>query len=427
MKTHPIESRLREALNAHAKTFSASPDAWQHVQQKRDVRATSRRRARAGWLTRHSAFLIPATAAAAVAALVLGATAFAHGFSASRGAPAHASASRPAARHDTRPLPPNGLQDPYPAISPIVSDAVTRTITAWYWLARPSPNYWFSYPAAGAQFCYWLDDGRDGSGDCWPMPVGNQGNPPALVISNNSYLSGSNPVITGLVGPPVTSVTAVLPDGRRFSGVIGTIPVFGVKAWSVNCPAARGTTLIFAGANGKVITTRSTKAPAGPIVLDVPRPSHGGVTMFSYPASFGAKAGSVTAYLVDGHVAFFQSGAFAGSGAFSPSATAVAPAIGGMAQPYGRVCNPDCRSTDIKAFGYAHGDVAKVAVRLPGGGEVTADTFSAGWAGSDVRLWRVTLPESVWPPNGTQPKLIATAYDAAGQTIGQTQLGQPQI
>jgi hypothetical protein len=34
-----------------------------------------------------------------------------------------------------------------------------------------------------------------------------------------------------------------------------------------------------------------------------------------------------------------------------------------------------CRETSIKAFGYAHGDVAKVVVRLPGGGQVASNTF----------------------------------------------------
>ena len=98
MNNHPIKGRLRDALAAHAQKFSASPDAWQQVQAK-DASLSRHRRGRsgppgAGWLARHSAFVIPAAAAAAVVAVALGATALAHGFSGTTrpGAAAHASA-----------------------------------------------------------------------------------------------------------------------------------------------------------------------------------------------------------------------------------------------------------------------------------------------------------------------------------------------
>jgi len=98
MNNHPIEGELRDALAAHAQKFSASPDAWQHVQAK-NAGLSGHRRARsapsgAGWLARHRAFVVPAAAAAAVAAVALGATAVAHGFSGTTqpGATAYASA-----------------------------------------------------------------------------------------------------------------------------------------------------------------------------------------------------------------------------------------------------------------------------------------------------------------------------------------------
>jgi hypothetical protein len=89
MNNHPVEGQLRDALAAHAETFSASPDGWQHVQAK-DARLSRHRRGRsgpprAGWLARHSAFVIPAAAAAAVAAIALSTTALAHGFSGTTG------------------------------------------------------------------------------------------------------------------------------------------------------------------------------------------------------------------------------------------------------------------------------------------------------------------------------------------------------
>jgi hypothetical protein len=98
MNNDPIEGRLRDAIAAHANTFSASPDAWQHVLAKeaglsRHRRGRSRLPA-AAWLARHSEFVIPAAAAAAVVAVALSATALAHGFSGTTrpGAAAYASA-----------------------------------------------------------------------------------------------------------------------------------------------------------------------------------------------------------------------------------------------------------------------------------------------------------------------------------------------
>jgi len=88
MNNHPIQDRLRNALAAHAQKFSASPDAWEHVQAKH-ARLSRHRRGRsgppaAGWLARHRALVIPAAAAAAVAAVALSATALAHGVSGTR-------------------------------------------------------------------------------------------------------------------------------------------------------------------------------------------------------------------------------------------------------------------------------------------------------------------------------------------------------
>jgi hypothetical protein len=102
MNNHPMEGRLRDALAAHAQTFSASPDAWQHIQAKGAGLSGQRRGRRGprgtGWLARHSAVVLPAAAAATVVAVALSATAVAHGFSgtAGRGATAHSATGKPA-------------------------------------------------------------------------------------------------------------------------------------------------------------------------------------------------------------------------------------------------------------------------------------------------------------------------------------------
>lgn len=103
MNTPPIEERLRGALVTHAENFSASPDAWQRIEERgsRLVRPRSRPRRRGtGWLGRHSSLVIPATAAATVIAVVLGATALSHGLSgtsnsADRGATSRLSDRKP--------------------------------------------------------------------------------------------------------------------------------------------------------------------------------------------------------------------------------------------------------------------------------------------------------------------------------------------
>jgi hypothetical protein len=424
MKTHPIEGRLRDALTAHAETFSASPDVWQQIQQKSEAGDRPRRSPRAGWLARHSAFVIPAAAAATVVAVAIGATALAHGFS---GAVRAGGRAAPASAHPNPepsgvpPLPASHMFATDPAISAISALKVARNVTTWNWIGRPSPLYWFPYVAARPQACHWVGNpGGGGSGSCWPMPTLDAAHP-AVVISSDSAQAG-NTIITGLAESAVTSVTAVTRDGRRYRAAIGTARGFGGdKAWSVDCTAGNGTKLVFTGAAGRVISRLSTAAPPGPVVLDNPQPSHGGVHVLSYQASGSAKAGTVTAYLIEGHVAFFSPTFFAGT--FSPDTAAAPPAAGGMIYPFGSTCTPRCRVTFLKAFGYAHGNAARVVVRLPGGGQVAADTFQAGWPGSDLRLWQMTLPGSLWP----QPKLIATAYDAAGHAIGQAQLGQPQL
>jgi hypothetical protein len=239
--------------------------------------------------------------------------------------------------------------------------------------------------------------------------------------------------LSGAAEPGITSVTAVFPDGQRFAGTVGTGRGFPVRAWTlaIAVPALPdGTKLVFTSTGGQVITRLSTAAPLGPGVLDLPRPARGGITMFSYPAGLQKRinpAGSVTAYLVDGHVAFFTSTLLGPTGSFSPYAASGAPAVDGMAGAFGNACNPDCHATRVEAYGYAHGNVTEVKVRLPGGRTVSTPTFAA-WPGSGLRLWRVSLPVSSWNTSVPLPTYMATGYDGAGHAVGPVvQLGRPEI
>ena len=437
MNNHPIEERLRGALATQSQRFSASPDAWQRVEEKASRRIRSARRPRGtGWLARHSSFAVPATAAATVIAVALGASALSHGLSSTGNSANHHAPAKPAAEN---PVTAQARREPLlarllatdPPIGKVTSLKLTRNITTFAWLGQPDPLFWFPYITTGPEFCQWTaNSSGHGSGYCWPMSALDIGpTQPADVVTNRYNARAGNPVISGIARPDVTSVTAVLPDGRQFHGVVSTGLGSGPdKAWSVTSPADNGTKLIFTGAAGQILTETSTAAPPGPAVLVPPRPAHGGVTLFHFPISGTLPDGTVDGYLVGGNVAFFTSGttqAIPFGEALSPHAASRPSAIGGLAAPLRLVCASSCRQTSIKAFGYAHGDVAKVVVRLPSGGQVTADTIATGWPGSDLRLWQVTRPDGGWPADGSQPKLIATAYDASGHSLGQVRLGQP--
>jgi hypothetical protein len=124
MKNQPVEGRLRDALAAHAQAFSASPDAWEHMQAK-DAGLPGQRRGRpgprgTGWLARHRGLVLPAAAAATVVAVALSATALARGFSgtAGRGTTAHSAAAKPARSTGPRPVTSNGCAG-QPPVSPL--------------------------------------------------------------------------------------------------------------------------------------------------------------------------------------------------------------------------------------------------------------------------------------------------------------------
>lgn len=124
MNNHPMEGRLRDALAAHAQTFSASPDAWQRIQAK-EAALQGQRRGRpgprgTGWLARHSAFVLPAAAAAAVVTIAVSATTLAHGFSGTTGrsAAGHSANGAPTSRPGPRTVTSNGCAG-QPPVSPL--------------------------------------------------------------------------------------------------------------------------------------------------------------------------------------------------------------------------------------------------------------------------------------------------------------------
>lgn len=431
MNTQPIEARVRDALDAHAESFSASPDAWQRVLQKNDVPSTSRRGMRTGWPARHSAFVIPAAAAAVVLAVALGAVALTHGLTS-----ATPPAVTPSAATPTPELPiPSWLLTEYAPASPLRTLGDAPQVTTTFWIGAVNPLYWLTRLVTGPQACHVTSDPDGLAGTCWTLPATSAATP-AVVLGADRPLTQQNkqtrrsttegPVLVGVAEPAAASVMAMLPDGQRVHGKVAAIGGVPVKVWTVTGSLPKGTKLVFAASSGQVLARIDATTPQGPAVIHLARPAHGGVPLFHYPASGPFRPGIISGYLVDGHVAFFGSGkqeAIPYGGAVSPQAAAAAPAIGGIVLPFRLVCSQVCHEMSIKAFGYAHGDVAKVVIRLPGGSQVAADTFRAGWPGSDLRLWQVTVPDSEWPADGTLAGLPVTAYDATGHVIGHAQLG----
>jgi hypothetical protein len=423
-----VEDRVREALREHAEDFTAHPDAWQQLRARRA--AGSRRRAvrRRPWPAR---FIGPAAAAAAVVVIVLAAAAVSGAFdgagnSGAAGTSPTGSAAPGRSPATTSPAPPLG---PYassgpaemmlatdPPVSAIIGLKVPWTgpqkkpdrVTGYFWLSYGAPSYWLDQVLAGPQFCndtVNVSTGESG-GFCWPLPQLGAGHLASVTGNEND---GTNQrILLGAAAAQVTSVTAVLPDGRTFAGAVKTGRGFSGKAWIVGYPPSAGVRLVFRNAAGQQVTTLGTARPDGPPQEAQPRTS--GVTLFRYPAGNGLPAGSLVAYLVQGHVGFWSS--FAG-GLICPVAAAGQPALGGIAVSFGE------GGTNPKAFGYAHANVTRIVLSFRGG-SVSGRTVAAGWPGSSIRLWSVSLPADLGLP---QPAITATGYDAAGHVIERVKLG----
>jgi hypothetical protein len=65
-------------------------------------------------------------------------------------------------------------------------------------------------------------------------------------------------------------------------------------------------------------------------------------------------------------------------------------------------------------YGYAHENVTRVVLRLPGGAEYAVQTFAA-WPGSGLRLWAFSVPSRALSVKPSQDVLLG--YDAAGHVI----------
>jgi hypothetical protein len=430
-----LEDRVRAALSAHAEEFSAHPDAWARIR----ARSVAARRRRGGprWL-RPSRFLIPAAAAAAVVAIVVAGLAVGNVFGQAGSTATDGGAARPtpastvgpgAIRSPAGPYSPSGpaseMLQADPPVSAIVGLQVPSTARtgakhvnhAWgyFWIGYASPHIWLDQIAAGPQFCNDTVNVTNGqsSGFCGPLPRLGAGH--LASVTGSEGVGTGQTILEGAAAARVTSMAAVLPDGRSFPGVINTGRGFPERAWTVGYPPTAGVRLVFRDASGAEVASLSTAAPIGP--PQVAKPPSGGITVFRYPAGPETKAGATAAYIIQGRVGFWST---TWGGYISPVSAADGPAADGLILPYGLADqreNP--YPTLLEAFGYARAGVARVVLHLPGGQQAAGSTFAA-WPGSSVRLWAVSLPTHLRYVGRT---FTITVYDATGHVVQTDTLG----
>jgi hypothetical protein len=434
-----IEDRLRDALTERAKHAPIDPDAWERTR----TRSFVARETRFGWRWhRPGRFLIPATAAVAVIAIIMGVTAAVNGITGrSSGEPAGARSATPAA---TKPAPaasrsgpnPNGvlgqLLPNHPAVSAILIFSVKaparRTAVAYSWLGYTSPYAWLDQ-LQGLQSCTVVAYPQgEGSGGCVPFPQLGADDPARVTDSTYLGASAGPLVLQGLAVNRVTSVTAVLPDGQDIAGTVKTGRGFPDRAWAVVTPAneatdkpVSGIRLVFRDASGSEVATLSTAAPSG---SPVAQPSSGGILAFHLPGQ-PTGYGDVSAYLIDGYVGFFLRRALGPTGWMAPQLATGQPALAGLSNLF-LVGSKTDRGFRLEAFGYAHADVARVVLRMSGlgnGGPVSTSTFAA-WPGGGLRLWAVPLWQGTTVREYGTLVITATGYDAAGQAVAHVKLGQ---
>jgi hypothetical protein len=131
------------------------------------------------------------------------------------------------------------------------------------------------------------------------------------------------------------------------------------------------------------------------------------VPVFHYTPGADAPADTTLAYLIGGRAGFI-----------SPLRSMV---LCELPEPLDNFRGGDWQP--VEAFGYAHADVARVVLHLPGGRVVSTPTFAAGLAGSGLRLWAVPMP-FVIRNERPLPSVTATGESATGQVLGQVQLGR---
>ncbi len=393
-----VEDRLRDALRAHAEDFSAHPDAWE--------RTMARSRRRPGRSPRWTRFMIPAAAAAAVVAIVAGATALT-GHGVPRGGSVgavSASASPSPSGAPAAPGPGDYLIKSVPPSSAIVPVKLTvgqQTTWTFVWFGRMKSD-----PGEGIQLCSeTYGGGYGGTGGCGPLQLQAQ----------QGFVAGTGAIKLIVSDRQVSSLTAQLADGRGVPGVSAWGRGFPEKVWLVNYPSQDKATIVMRAASGHEVKQLS-------IAAEYPTPAQprsGGIKLFSYPAgSVASTAGTMTAYLLDGRLVGVNGRVVGFWGSDGSSVISNVPVSGPQAVV--NVGGSWLRGAKVvEYYGYVHSNVTRVMLRLAGGGQYGAPT-TAAWPGSGLRLWHLAVPvkAATFEP-GNQ---VLVGYDNAGRVVWQKPL-----
>lgn len=338
-------------------------------------------------------------AAAAVVAIVAGATVLTGhgGLRSGSGRSASASAS-------AMPAPPGPgdyliqQNPPVSAIVPVKMRIGGQTTWTFVWF-----GYLKSHRSQGLNLCSVTDGGGFyGSGGCGIAQI------PVRQVAVSSGGDGS--IRLGVAGKQVSSVIAQLPGGRRAAGVVVSGRGFPGKVWLVNYPSAENARIVFRNAGGlelgHLTITGQFPFPA--------RPRSGGITVFHYPAGVeDAKPGWMTAYLLrDGRVGFWSSDNANSAVTNGPASGPPTVELVGGSYLHG--------SPLAEFYAYAHENVARVVLLLADGKHYGAQTFAA-WKGSGLRLWAFSVPTGLLRVSPGQEVMMG--YDAAGQVVWQMRYG----
>lgn len=434
-----LENRLRDALRERAARSPVDPHAWERVLDR--TGPVPRRGGRLGGLRWPARYVVPALAAAAVAGIIITSNVLA-------GRLPDGPAEAPAISASMASLPPPELSwtrplsrdvPPSSAVLTYRYAAAGTTISAFFWLGHRSPAMWFDNVSPGLQLCSAilniytsqqpeygttgpLRQTTAGSGQsfCTPVPRLRSGQVVRVTgginAGNGTGAFATMSMRSGIATGAVTSVSAVLPDGRTFTGVVGTGRGFGVKVWSVTYPPDGALRVVFRDASGHQLA--SLTRPAVPAALTqglAQAPGSGGVALAGR---------SLTAYLIDGHVGFWPDRL--GGPLIAPEAASGGPALAGILVSVGQAGSGSAQDPYREVselVGYAHADVARVVLRMAGRNgftQLTASTLAAGWPGTTVRLWAAAAPAGAYLDTSQD---TATAYDAAGHVIAVVHLG----
>jgi hypothetical protein len=394
MKT--LEDRLSKALRERAGNSPISQDAWSRTL------ARTRRRT---WAPAWTRFVIPVAAAAAMVAIIVGAGLLT-GHRSPRGTGVTGPVTAPATA--TPPAPP-GRNDylmrqapPVTAVVPVKLTISGKTTWTFVWFGQQK-----NARGQGVVRCAeTYGAGYGGTGGCEAALV------PAGKVASSAGGAGS--IRLGAVVRQVTSVTALLPGGRRVPGVLTSGRGFPYLVWAVAYPQANNAQVVFADAGGRRLGQLSFPAD-----YPVPhQPRTGGIPVFRYPAgTLEPSAGTMTAYLLNGRVVGVSGQVVGFWDSNSSSAISSVPADGPPAVELfgGDVIN---HARQAYFYGYAHENVRRVVLRL-GGKQYGAQTFAA-WPGSGLRLWAFPVPSSMLLSSSSSRVLLG--YDAAGRVVWQKDL-----